>query len=73
MYKRQATTHLFVPVEAAGAGGLLELRDASGRVVHAERLGIAGSIAAVDVQHLAPGIYTYGTDGYAAHRCMITR
>ncbi|MBK6540017.1 MAG: Omp28-related outer membrane protein [Flavobacteriales bacterium] len=72
-YPNPATTHLFVPVEAAGAGGLLELRDASGRVVHAERLGIAGSIAAVDVQHLAPGIYTYGTDGYAAHRCMITR
>lgn len=72
-YPNPATTHLFVPVEAAGAGGLLELRDASGRVVHAERLGGAGSINAIEVHDLVPGVYSYGLAERMAGRIVIMR
>ncbi|MBP6390009.1 MAG: Omp28-related outer membrane protein [Flavobacteriales bacterium] len=72
-YPNPATTHLFVPVEAAGAGGLLELRDASGRVVHAEMLGGAGSITVIEVHDLVPGVYSYRLAERMAGRFVIMR
>ncbi|MBK8341714.1 MAG: Omp28-related outer membrane protein [Flavobacteriales bacterium] len=62
-YPNPAATHVIIPVEAMGAGGRLEFRDMSGRVLRDRIAGAAGSITVIDVQDMASGVYAYGLAG----------